>query len=151
MSLKSLITAMLLACTYYALIPFGLAVTNWIHMPDWWYPSLGKNNISALIWLQLEHTVGIIVASLPVAALVNVVAKSDWWRITLLSAFIATTIFALDVNLLRLWEVSRNTSTTFVSGLIDVAKIFVVFVCLAYLIRLVMLPNKHPHPRPSGD
>ena len=151
MSPKSLVLAVLLACAYYALIPFGLAVTNWIHKPDWWYPALGNNNITALVWLQLEHTVGVAVAALPVAALVNFTAKSDWWRITLLSAFIAAAIFVFDVNMIRLWEVSQRTSTTFVSGLIDVAKIFIVFVCFAYLIRLAMPSNEPLNPRPDGD
>lgn len=151
MSRKSLIIAVVLACAYIALIPFGLAVTNWMHMPDWWYPTFGRNNISALVWLQLEHSVGIAVAALPVAVLASFTAKSDWWRITLIAAFIATAIFAFDVNLIRLWETSQRTSTYFVSGLIDVAKIFVFFVCFAYVIRLAMPSNEPLHPRPDGD
>lgn len=115
--------------------------------PTAWYEFWGRSNASAVSWLQIFHSIGVILAALPIAAFIAWRYQSDWFRPTLIVAIVASsyTLFdqlraawlLADVNAqLRAWHL--------VSGVIDVVKVGLIFILVVALMRWAMSFRRAP-------
>jgi len=97
--------------------------------------------------MQVFHSVGVVLAALPIAAFIVLRYRSGWLRPTLIVAIVASSYMLFDqlrgVWLLADFDVQPRTYSL-ISGAIDIVKVGLIFLLVAALLRRVMPFNKTP-------
>lgn len=115
-----------------------------LSLPDWWDPTFGVSAFSAITWMQLDHSLNLVLAGTPVAIAIAWLLRSDWKRASLLASVIPTSLMLYDA--LRAYfgnphnhEISFSLAHV-ISSFIDVAKISAILYVLV-LMAIRLLPS----------
>jgi len=131
--------ATLLGFVYVALIGLLASVTaTWgglISGDDFW----GQSNAHAITYMQLYHSIGVVLAAFPIGLAMAWRFKKGWSRPVTIAAIIGSSYMLFD-QLRGAWYLSQHdivpTLYHLVSGAIDVVKVaLILFVVTAVLVR----------------
>jgi hypothetical protein len=79
MARKVVISIALLSVTYALLLALVTPYANYlIKTPEWWYPTFGQSNLSALVWLHLVNGIFVIACAVPISAIIVRMFPHDW-------------------------------------------------------------------------
>jgi len=127
MRLRELTTALLFAAVYMLLLWLFVGYAAAIEIPAWWYPTFGRTGPSAIAWMQVVHSVGVVAAAVPVAAAIAYFLPQQWLRITLIAAGFAMAAMLYDAlrgyYLMAQLDAFVVPPRRIVSSAIDVAKV----------------------------
>lgn len=142
----------LLAATGYILLIWVLGgYTATFGIPDWWYPTFGRTGASAIAWLQIVHTLGVVTAAIPVAFGVVLFSRSHASYVACVAAGLAMAVMIYDVVggylLLADYPAANVEFRRVLSSIIDVVKVGLLFL-LAVWSMLRVLPSDVASERP---
>ena len=149
MRLTELALAMVLAGVYWLLFAFILSHTAAIGPPNWWYPTFGQNNASAITWLQITHSLGVISGAFPVAYVIVKFFPQTVLRISLVTGSLAGTTMLVHTvrGHLYLAKISSYAIEPFqlVSNILDVVTMPVLLLVVVWLISRAVPSNNALH------
>ena len=117
-----------------------------LSLPDWWYPALGVNDFSAITWMQLDHSLNLVIAGVPVAITIAWRLRSDWKRASLLASVVPTLVMLYDA--LRGYFGNPHADeilislASVVSTCIDVIKVSAILYVLVFITIRLWPSNK---------
>ena len=86
------ISVVLLSVAYALLLGLVTPYANYlIKIPAWWYPTVGRGNLSALTWLHLVSGLFVFACALPISAIIVRVFPSDWVMVAIAAGVLAST------------------------------------------------------------
>jgi hypothetical protein len=127
MRLREPALALLFAAAYTLLFSKLVGYTATLDIPSWWYPTFGRTGASAIAWMQVAHSVGVLAAALPVAMAIAYFFPQKWLRMTLPAAILAMAVMLYDA--IRGYYLTSQIDGIVlqprhvVSSIIDVAKV----------------------------
>ncbi len=144
---KDYVLAALLGGTYVLLFSYLAGYTmTWGDLASW-YDFWGQSSASAIIWMQLVHSIGVVLAALPIAAFLAWRYKVDWIRPATIVAIIGSSYMLFD-QFRGVWLLSQHDivpeSYHVVSGAIDVVKVGLILFVLTAVLRRVFVPKREP-------
>ena len=149
MNRKQWTVSLVLASVYFILFAYLSSLTMTVDIPEWWYPTFGRNNVSAVAWMQIVHSLGVILGAIPIAGLLVLSFKPNWNRMALTIALLASLVMLLDVSLgfwrMRQFEVELFAPWKVASALLDVIKLGGIFFLAAWVIQKVVPSNNALH------
>ncbi len=78
MTRKVAISIVLLSVAYAFLLALFTPYANYlVKIPEWWYPTFGHSNLSALTWLHLVNALFVFACALPISAIIIRVFPND--------------------------------------------------------------------------
>jgi len=106
--------------------------------PAWWYDVWGKGKVSAVSWMQFVHSVGVVLAALPIASILVWRYRSAWFRPTSIAATLAG--FFVLINQIRgirllIEQDVRPSTYHLLSGGIDIVKVGLILLLAAALLN----------------
>lgn len=144
MSRKVVISVALLGVAYALLLALVTPYANFlIKIPEWWYPTFGQSNLSALVWLHLVNGVFVIVCAAPVSATIVRMFPQDWARTATWVGVLAS-VMVLAPTFYRLpGLIDAAISLEFVPSLVvDLLKYAFFPLIISMLIRYVNWPRR---------
>ena len=147
MTRNDYLLAALLGFAYVALIGFltGMTVTwgDFISEDDFW----GQSNAHAVAYMQLYHSIGVVLAALPICLAIVWRFSSAWFRPTMIAAIIGGSYMLFD-QLRGVWYLSQQdivpTVHHVVSGTIDVVKVALILVVITAVLIRAFAPDRAP-------
>ena len=151
MHLKVLTTALLFAVVYMLLLWTFVGYAASIDIPAWWYPTFGRTGPSAIAWMQVVHSVGVLAAAVPVAAAIAYFFPQQWLRITLIAAGFAMAAILYDAirgyYLVAQLDAFEMQPRRVVSPAIDVVKVGLLLLLAVWGFRHIV-PSNNALERP---
>jgi hypothetical protein len=146
MRLKELMSALLFAAAYWLLFAFLIGYTVRLGSPNWWYPAFGQNNVSAITWMQIVHTLGVIGGAIPVAVAIVYLFPKKSLRISFVVAGVACVVMLYDAirGYYLLFQIDSYAPDPFqvVSSGIDVVKVPALLIAATWLVTRVVPSNQ---------
>ena len=147
MTRNDYLLAALLGFAYVALIGFltGMTVTwgDFISEDDFW----GQSNAHAVAYMQIYHSIGVVLAALPISLVIVWRFSSAWFRTAMIAAIIGSSYMLFD-QLRGVWYLSQHdilpTVHHMVSGTIDVVKVALILVVITAVKIRAFVPNRAP-------
>jgi hypothetical protein len=133
------ISIALLSVTYALLLALIAPYANYlIKIPEWWYPTFGRNNFSALVWLHLVSGVFVIACAVPISAIIVRLFPDDWARVAIWVGTLAS-FYVLSQTIYSLGTlIDSAISLDFVPSLfVDLLKYAIFPLLVSMLIRKV--------------
>ncbi|MDJ0919021.1 MAG: hypothetical protein QNJ05_14775 [Woeseiaceae bacterium] len=126
--------AVLLGFAYVFLIGLLSGVTatwgDFIASDDFW----GQSNAHAIAYMQTYHSMGVVLAALPIGLAISWHFRNQWLRPAMIASFIGSSYMLFD-QLRGVWYLSQHDIAPEIShiasGVIDVVKITVIFMLVA--------------------
>jgi len=144
---KDYLLAVLLGGAYVLLFGYLIGHTLTWGDPTSWYEFWGRSNASAVSWMHIFHSIGVVMAAAPIAAFIAWRYQSDWLRPTLIVAIVASSYMVFD-QLRGAWLLAdvdvQPRAYYLVTGAIDIVKVGLIFLLVATLLRWVMPLRKTP-------
>lgn len=138
MTSKDYFIALLLGAIYLFLLGYLTGHTMTWGDPSSWYEFWGRSNASAVSRMQIFHSIGVVLAVLPVAILISWRYQTDWLRPILIVAAVAST-YMLIQGLRGAWLLAQMdiepSGYGLVSGAIDVVKVGLIPLLVTALFR----------------
>ena len=147
MTRNDYLLAVLFGIAYVALIGFltGMTVTwgDFISEDDFW----GQSNAHAVAYMQIYHSIGVVLAALPISLAIVWRFSLAWFRPAMIAAIIGSSYMLFD-QLRGVWYLSQHdiasTVHQVVSGTIDVVKVALILVVITAVIVRAFVPNRAP-------
>ena len=139
--------AAFLGFAYVTLIGFLAGITvrwaDFISSDDFW----GQSNAHAIAYMQLYHSIGVVLSALPISLVIVWRFKKAWFHPAIITAAVGSSYMLFD-QLRGVWYMSQHDIAPKVyhlaSDAIDVVKVaLIVFVMTAVLVR-VCVSNRSP-------
>jgi len=90
---KVVISVAFLSVAYALLLALITPYANsLIKRPEWWCPTFGQSNLSALVWMHLVSGVFVIACAAPISAFVVRTFPQDWVRVAMWVGVLASVI-----------------------------------------------------------
>jgi hypothetical protein len=136
---------------YLLLIWILIGYTAAIDIPEWWYPTFGRTGPSAIAWMQVAHTLGVVVAAIPVAGGIAFLARQQAMRIAYIAAGSAMAFIIYDVisgyYLVVQFPAAVIEVREVVSSVIDVIKVGLILLVAVWMTARVV-PSNNALERP---
>ncbi len=146
MNSREILKAILLGSIFAGLWLLLMFLRVPMETPAWWYPALGKNSASAILWMQIEHSVNLLIAGLPVAIAIAYNFPSNWKIATLFVALVPAIVMAYDIFtgffVVMPTEAHEIEISHIFSSSVDFIKIWVFLFVLVYVARGLWPTNK---------
>ena len=144
---KDYLLAALMGGVYILLFGYLVGRTLTWGDPTAWYEFWGQGNVSAVSWMQILHSIGVVLAALPIAVFIALRYRSDWFRPALVVAIVASS-YVLFEQLRGAWllaedQVQRSV-WSLASGAIDIVKVGLIFVLVVALMRWAISSRRAP-------
>ena len=137
---KDYVLAALLGGAYVLLFSYLIGYTVTWGDPASWYDFWGRSNASAVSWMQIFHSIGVVLAALPIAVLLAWRYQSNWLRPSLIVAIIGSSFMLFD-QIRGAWLLSdldiQPETYLLVSGVIDIVKVGAILVIVTACVRWV--------------
>jgi len=139
--------AVLLGSAYVALFGFLAGITatwgDFISGDDFW----GQSNAHAIAYMQLYHSIGVVLAALPIGLTIAWRFKKGWGRPAMIAAIIGSSYMLFD-QLRGVWYLSQHDIVPklydVVSGAIDVVKVALILFFVTAVLMRAFVPNRTP-------
>ena len=136
------ILPVLLGAAYVVAVRILVSVTlTWgdpVSSDDFW----GQSNATAVAYMQIYHSIGVVLAALPISLAIVWRYKVDWLRPAGIAAVVATLYMLFD-QIRGAWLISQHgvapATYQVVSGAIDVVKVGLILLLLTALLRCIVL------------
>lgn len=141
------VLSVVFGAVYVALIPFITGLTITWGDPEPWYNAWGRSNFVAVSWLQTYHSIGLILAAIPVSLLILIRFRSAWLRPSLIAALVGCAYMLFDQirGAWIIWQHDLEMETIHLgSGVIDVVKVGPTLLIVVALLQLVFRSRKIP-------
>ena len=143
---KQFAIGLLFAAAYMLLIWILVGYTAIVDTPDWWYPTFGRTGFSAIVWMQIVHTTGVIAAAIPVATGIVCLSRPQPMRIAFVAAGLAMAVMIYDVisgfYLAAEFPITVVKPRQVVSSIIDVVKVGLVLLAAVWTLDR-FVPSKN--------
>jgi hypothetical protein len=128
------LAAPVLGALYYYLLVFLIGWTSAVlQWPSWWLGVFPSRHIAAVTWLVCVHTIGVISAAIPVAAMAIAIVRERAVLLGILAAAMATTVGILPSLRSDIWPLIWNNHPIFF--ITDQIKLLVAVPFAAWIIR----------------
>jgi hypothetical protein len=120
---------------------------------EWWFGHFGRNNFSAVAWLQLVHSFTVILAAIPAGIGVIWRFRNDWIKPALLIAALSGGFFLilLLLSIAHSAEIGIALGAPFwISGLVDVVKVGGLFLATVFALSHWQPPSILPTSNRRG-
>lgn len=108
------LAAPVLGALYFYLLVFLIgSISAILQRPSWWLGIYPNQHIAAVTWLVCVHTIGVISAAIPIAAMAVVIARERAVLLGILAAAIATTLGILSSLPSATWPLVWNSHPVF--------------------------------------
>ena len=134
----------LLSVTYALLLALVTPYANYlIKIPEWWYPTFGRSNISALVWMHLVSGIFVIACAIPISAIIIRMFPDDWARMATWVGVLAS-VYVLSQTIYNLHVlIDSAISLEFVPSLVvDLLK-YAFFPLIISLVMRKIIPSGH--------
>ena len=131
-----------LALSYVIFFFIFMPITLPLEQPGWWNNVLGETRFSAILWAQLVHSLGMMMAAVPAALIiVRVFPFSKYW---------AATAVAAGLNLVLCYDLLRSytmfglpdSKAIQISHLIDMLKVIPIMFITVFMLAIVLHTNE---------
>lgn len=113
--------------------------------PTWWYDAWGRDKAAAVSWMQIVHSVGVVLAALPISSVLVWRYKSAWFPPTSIAAILASFFVMID-QILGVWRLIdldvRPSIYQLLSGGIDVVKAGLILLLATALLNWLLNHSK---------
>ena len=123
---------------FFLLMPFTLQMD----IPNWWYPLFGENTFSAISWMQISHSIAVILAAIPPAVIIILIYPHIKYRIAVLVASGLTLIIAYDVFRSILDFGMQDSIGFHISTVTDILKTIPIMIFVVFFVALFFHNNK---------
>jgi hypothetical protein len=145
MTRNDYLLAVLLGFAYVWLIGFlsGISATwgDFISSDGFW----GQSNAHAIAQMQIYHSIGVVLAALPIGLTISWRYRNQWLRPAMVASLIGSS-YMLFEQLRGVWYLSQHDVTAEVyhvtSGLIDVVKVAVILLIVAAVLGRVFVDKQ---------
>lgn len=145
MTRNDYLLAALLGLAYIVLIGLlaGITVTwgDFISGDDFW----GQSNAHAIAYMQIYHSIGVVLAALPISLAIAWRFKKVWVRPALIVAIIGSSFMLFD-QIRGMWYLSQHDIVPEVyhvaSGAIDVLKTAVILIIVTAVLTRAFVANR---------
>ena len=147
MSTKDYLLSVVLSGVYILLTGFLAGYTATWGDPTWWYQFWESSASSAVSWMQIVHSLGVVLAALPIAGLLAWKYRTAWIPPTSIAAILASFLFMLD-QILGTWLLIdmdiQPTTCHLLSGGIDTVKVGLILIFITALLQRLPSASKLP-------
>ena len=140
---KAVILVALLSVAYALLLALVAPYANYlIKIPEWWYPTFGRSNSSALVWLHLVSGVFVIACAIPISATIVRLFPDNWARVAIWVGALAS-FYVLSQTIYNLRTlIDSAISLEFVPSLVvDLLK-YAFFPLLVSMLMRKVIPSR---------
>ena len=119
-----------------------------IKIPDWWYPTFGQGNATALTWLHLMNGLFLAICTLPISLAIACLFPTAWKSVSIgvgITGSLLIWIPAFSLVLSGALEGAKQVNVFFLSTAIDVAKYSFFPIVFTALIRKAVPSNNALH------
>jgi len=131
-----------MALSHILLFFIFMPITLQLDIPSWWYPLLGENAFSAISWMQISHSIGVVFAAVPFAIMIVLIYPHVKYRVAVLVASGLTLVIGLDLFRSVIDFGLQNSFGVRISHAIDVLKSVPLMVGLVFICSLFIHTNK---------
>ncbi len=145
MTRNDYLLAVLLGFAYILLIGLlsGITATwgGFISSDEFW----GQSNAHAIAYMQIYHSIGVVVAALPIGLAISWRYRNQWLRPAMVASLIGNSYMLFD-QFRGVWYLSQHDITPEVyhvaSGLIDVVKVALILLIVAAVLDRVFMDKQ---------
>jgi len=140
----------LLSVTYALLLALVTPYANYlIKIPEWWYPTFGQSNLSALVWLHLVNGIFVMACAVPISAIIVRIFPDDWAKTATWVGVLAS-VYVLSQTIYNLRAlIDSAVSLEFVPSLVvDLLK-YAFFPLIMSMLMHKVIPSRHEPSAPS--
>lgn len=134
----------LLSVIYAFLLALITPYANYlIKMPEWWYPTFGQSNLSALVWLHLVNGIFVIACAVPISAIIVRMFPENWAKMAAWVGVLAS-VYVLSQTAYNLRALMDSAiSLEFIPSLVvDLLK-YAFFPLIVSMLMRKVIPTRH--------